>query len=224
MQLSLEQMVDRTVNSVQDFFKKEGTGHDWWHTHRVRMLALKIAIEESADPFIVEMAALLHDIGDYKFFRGNEQKGYKAIARFLQSLSLSPEATRKILNISANISYMKTLSGEDRSHKEKKSLEFMVVSDADRLDAMGAIGIARAFTYGGFYHRPIYDPNIPPNPDISQEEYKTTEGPSINHFYEKLLKLKDMMFTSYGRQLAQERHHFLELYLERFYAEWEGNK
>ena len=100
----------------------------------------------------------------------------------------------------------------------------MAVSDADKLDAIGAVGIARVFTYGGYYHRPIYDPNISPNPDISREEYMTTEAPSINHFYEKLLKLKDLMYTDYGKQLAQGRHRFLEKYLERFYAEWKGEK
>lgn len=224
MKISSEQIIELTEKFVHDFLQKEQTGHDWWHIQRVRKLSLKIAAEEKADFFIVEMAALLHDIGDYKFFGGNEQEGQKVAAQFLHSLSLSPNVTRKILNVTTNISYMKTLSEEDRSRKEKKSLEFMVVSDADRLDAMGAIGIARAFTYGGYYHRPIYDPNIPPNPKISREEYKTTEAPSINHFYEKLLKLKGTMYTSYGKQMAKGRHYFLEEYLKRFYAEWEGEK
>jgi uncharacterized protein len=224
MMISSEQIIELTEKFVHDFLQKEQTGHDWWHIQRVRKLSLKIAAEEKADFFIVEMAALLHDIGDYKFFGGNEQKGQKVVAQFLHSLSLSPKVTRKILNVTINVSYMKTLSEEEQFHKEKKSVEFMAVSDADRLDAMGAIGIARAFTYGGYYHRPIYDPNVPPNPNISREEYKTTEAPSINHFYEKLLKLKGMMYTSYGKQLAKERHYFLEEYLKRFYAEWEGEK
>ncbi len=224
MKISLAQAIDRTVNFVQDFFQKEETGHDWWHIQRVRTLALEIAAEEDADPFIVEMGALLHDIGDYKFFNGNEQQGQKVLAKFLHSLNLFPEVTRKILNIAINISYMKTLYKEKRFHKMQKSPEFMAVSDADRLDAMGAIGIARAFTFGGYYHRPIYNPDIPPNSDISREEYMTTESPSINHFYEKLLKLKEMMYTDYGKQLALGRHRFLEEYLERFYAEWEGKK
>ena len=224
MKLSFEQAIDRTVKFSQDFFQKEGTGHDWWHTQRVRKLALKIAGVEGADIFIVEMSALLHDIGDYKFFQGNEQQGQEILAQFLQSLSLPPKVVRKILYITANISYMKTLSTDKSIQTQYKSSEFMVVSDADRLDAMGAIGIARAFTYGGYYHRPIYNPDISPDPDISREEYKITEGPTINHFYEKLLKLKDMMYTSYGKKLAYGRHRFLEKYLERFYAEWEGEK
>jgi uncharacterized protein len=226
MKLSQKQSIDRAVNFARKFFQKEGTGHDWWHTQRVKNLALTIARNEGGDPFIVEMAALLHDIGDYKFFQGNEHQGQKIIAQFLDSLSLPPQMVHRILDITANVSYMKSLSEVESYQKEynNKDPEFMAVSDADRLDAMGAIGIARAFTYGGYYHRPIYDPSIPPNPDITREEYKTTDAPSINHFYEKLLKLKDMMVTSYGKQLAQGRHDFLEIYLERFYAEWEGKK
>jgi uncharacterized protein len=119
---------------------------------------------------------------------------------------------------------MKTLTGEKPFSDSRKSLEFMAVSDADRLDAIGAIGIARTFTYGGYYRRPIFDPDIPPNPNISQEEYITTEAPSINHFYEKLLKLKHMMYTDSGKKLAQGRHQFLKIYLEQFYAEWNGER
>ena len=219
-----EQLIDKTDRFVRDILRKEGTGHDWWHVQRVRKLSLKIAEKEKADLFIVEMAALLHDIGDYKFFGGNEELGQKVTSRFLQTLFLSPEVTRKILDITGHISFMKTLSNENSLPKEVRSPEFMAVSDADRLDAMGAIGIARTFTYGGYYHRLIYDPGIPANPDISREEYKTTKAPSINHFYEKLLKLKKLMYTSYGKQLAQGRHRFLELYLARFYEEWEGDK
>jgi len=119
---------------------------------------------------------------------------------------------------------MKTLSKNNNTDIKEKTIEFMVVSDADKLDAMGAIGIARTFTYGGYYHRPIYDPDIPLNPDISQEEYIITQAPSINHFYEKLLKLKDMMYTDYGKKIAIERHNFLMVYLEKFFSEWEGEK
>lgn len=224
MTINSKQIIKKTTDFVRDYFKKEGTGHDWWHTQRVRDLALKIAKHEEGDLFVVEMSALLHDIGDYKFFNGNEQQGQSVLAQFLHSLHLLPEITRNILDIAINISYMKTLTGEKPFSDSRKSPEFMAVSDADKLDAIGAIGIARAFTYGGYYHRPIYDPAIPPNPDISQEEYITTEAPSINHFYEKLLKLKDMMYTDYGKQLAQGRHRFLEEYLERFYAEWKGER
>ena len=170
------------------------------------------------------MAALLHDIGDYKFFDGDEKKGLEIVGRYLNSLSFEPPIIKKILDIINNTSFMKTLSQENNSAIEKKSPEFKSVSDADKLDAMGAIGIARVFTYGGYYHRPIYDPAIPPNPDISREEYKITENPSLNHFYEKLLKLKDMMYTSYGKKLATERHKFMVEYLMHFYQEWRGEK
>jgi uncharacterized protein len=224
MILSSNQIIEKTEKYVQDFFQREATGHDWWHTHRVRVIALKIAQEEGADPFIVEMAALLHDIGDYKFFAGDEKRGPDVVARYLHSLPLNSSLIKKIIAITKDISFMKTLSQKDKNGTDKKSLEFKAVSDADKLDAMGAIGIARAFTYGGYYHRPIYDPRIPPNPNISREEYKNTEGPSINHFYEKLLKLKDMMYTAYGKKLAQGRHDFLENYLNRFYKEWKGEK
>lgn len=218
------EIIKKTEELVQRFFRQEATGHDWWHTYRVRTLALKIAREEAADPFIVEMAALLHDIGDYKFSGGNKQKGEKLVSRYLHSLTLSTSFIKKILDITNNVSFMKTLSPADKPAEVQNSPEFKAVSDADRLDAMGAIGIARAFTYGGYYHRPIYDPAIPPNLNISQEEYKTTEGPSLNHFYEKLLKLKGTMLTSYGKKLAQDRHNFLVEYLARFYQEWDGKK
>ncbi len=224
MKLSSEQIKDRTEKFVQDFFRKEGTGHDWWHTYRVKNLALKIATEEGANAFIVEMSALLHDISDYKFFNGNEEKGQEVLEKFLNSLSLSSRIIRQILDITSHVSYMKSLSKEKYLPSNLKTVEFMAVNDADRLDAMGAIGIARAFTYGGYYHRPIYDPNIPPNIGISREEYKTTNAPSINHFYEKLLKLKDTMYTAYGKKLACGRHRFLEIYLEHFFAEWEGKR
>ena len=224
MRLDSNQIIEKTEKYVQDFFQQEATGHDWWHTHRVRKLALKIAKEERADLFIVEMAALLHDIGDYKFFDGDEKKGLEIVGRYLNSLSFELPIIKKILDIINNTSFMKTLSQENNSAIEKKSPEFKSVSDADKLDAMGAIGIARVFTYGGYYHRPIYDPAIPPNPDISREEYKITENPSLNHFYEKLLKLKDMMYTGYGKKLAIERHQFMVEYLMRFYQEWRGEK
>jgi uncharacterized protein len=222
MTVNSKQIIKETTNFVKAYFQKEGTGHDWWHTSRVKDLGLKIASNEGGNLFIVEMSALLHDVGDYKFFNGDKQKGADIVAKFLNSLKLPSKTIDTILEIATNISYMKTLSRDKSFFQNRKSPEFMAVSDADRLDAIGAIGIARVFTYGGYYHRPIYEPDIPPNPDISQEEYKTTDAPSINHFYEKLLKLKNMMYTSYGKKLAHDRHQFLEKYLERFYAEWEG--
>ena len=224
MKSGSKEIIEKTEKFVQDFFEQEATGHDWWHTHRVRKLALRIAREERANTFIVEMAALLHDIGDYKFSGGDEKKGQERVARYLNSLPLDSSLIQKILDITTNISFMKTLSRNGNSAIGEKSPEFKAVSDADKLDAMGAIGIARVFTYGGYYHRPIYDPAIPPNPDISREEYKITENPSLNHFYEKLFKLKDMMYTTYGKRLARGRHKFIEEYLKRFYQEWREEK
>jgi uncharacterized protein len=195
MSFNTEQIIAETISFVQDYFQLEYTGHDWWHTYRVWKLSKKIARAEKADLFVTEIAALLHDVGDYKFFNGDEEKGRKTIEKFLNSLNFSQDIASKILFICSNISYMKTLSKNDHVYLQEKSKEFMVVSDADKLDAMGAIGIARAFTYGGYYHRPIYDPDIPLNSDISQEEYIKTQAPSLNHFYEKLLLLKDKMNT-----------------------------
>jgi uncharacterized protein len=178
----------------------------------------------------VELAALLHDIGDYKFFQGDEEAGAAKVRKWLSSLEISPLLIDKIVEITSQISFMHTLPDKGK-RKDKKnssipiaivSKELMAVTDADRLDAMGAIGIARAFTYGGFFNRPIYDPNIKLNKSITKEEYKTTEAPSINHFYEKLLKLKDMMYTKLGRKMAKRRHRFLNLYLKQFFKEWKG--
>lgn len=222
--LSQQTIIEKSRQFVQDYFQLEGTGHDWWHTQRVCKMALKIAEKIQADPFIVEMAALFHDVGDYKFFQGNEKKGLLLINDFLDSLHLSPDVAQNIINIVEHVSFMKTLEHEQTSNSVKKSKAFMAVSDADRLDAMGAIGVARAFTYGGYYRRPIYDPNIPPVKNLSKDEYKTTQAPSINHFYEKLLKLKDMMVTDYAREIALGRDRFLRIFLEQFYSEWEGKR
>lgn len=224
MNINSVQAIAETISYVRDCFQRENTGHDWWHSFRVWKLAKKIARVEKADLFLVEMSALLHDVGDYKFFDGDEKKGREKIQNFLKTLNLSRTIVEKIIFICSNISYMKTLSKNNNTDIKEKTIEFMVVSDADKLDAMGAIGIARTFTYGGYYHRPIYDPDIPPNPDISQEEYIITQAPSVNHFYEKLLKLKDMMYTDYGKKIAIERHNFLMVYLEKFFSEWEGEK
>ena len=191
-------------------------------------MAKRIAQHEGADIFIVELASLLHDIGDYKFFQGDEEAGAVKVREWLSSLEISPSLIDKIVEITSQISFMHTLPDKDKRENKKNSAtptiskELMVVTDADRLDAMGAIGIARAFTYGGFFNRSIYDPAIKPSKFITKEEYKTTEAPSINHFYEKLLKLKDMMYTPLGKKMAKKRHRFLKLYLKEFFKEWKG--
>ncbi|MBU4350517.1 HD domain-containing protein [bacterium] len=223
-----QEIIKKTEYFVKETFNQDSTGHDWWHIHRVRSLAKRIAREEGADIFIVELAALLHDIGDYKFFRGDEEAGAVKVREWLSSLEIPPSLIDKIVEITSRISFMHTLPDKGK-RKDKKnssiptvSKELMAVTDADRLDAMGAIGIARTFTYGGFFNRPIYDPAIKPSKSITKKEYKITEAPSINHFYEKLLKLKNMMYTKLGRKMAKRRHRFLNLFLKEFFKEWKG--
>jgi len=222
----IKEIIDQTENFVKETLSKDSTGHDWWHVHRVINLAKRIAKEESADIFIVEMSALLHDIGDYKFFNGDEKAGSVIVRNWLSSLDIPASIIDKIVEITSQISFLHTLADEKVVAKKNFNLvlckELMVVTDADRLDAMGAIGIARVFTYGGNFKRPIYNPVIKPNKFITRHEYKTTTAPSINHFYEKLLKLKNMMYTKLGRKLAKRRHRFLNLYLKEFFKEWKG--
>ncbi len=225
-----QEIIKKTETFVKETLSKDSTGHDWWHIYRVRNLAKWIARHEGADIFIVELAALLHDIGDYKFFQGDEEAGAVKVREWLSSLEISPSLIDKIVQITSQISFMHTLPDNGKRKGKKNpststiSKELMEVTDADRLDAMGAIGIARAFAYGGFFNRPIYDPSIKASKSITKEEYKTTEAPSINHFYEKLLKLKDMMYTPLGRKMAKRRHRFLNLYLKQFFKEWKGKK
>jgi uncharacterized protein len=226
--MNKKEIIEKTEYFVKETLNKDSTGHDWWHIHRVRNLAKRIARHEGTDIFIVELAALLHDIGDYKFFQGDEEAGAAKVGEWLSSLEISPLLIDKIVEITSKISFMHTLPAKGKGIDKKNfpiptlSKELMAVTDADRLDAMGAIGIARAFTYGGFFNRPIYDPAIKPSKSITKEEYKITEAPSINHFYEKLLKLKDMMYTELGRKMAKRRHRFLNLYLKHFFKEWKG--
>lgn len=226
--MNKKEIIEKTELFVKETLGRDSTGHDWWHIHRVRNLAKRIALLEGADIFIVELAALLHDIGDYKFFQGAEEAGVAKVREWVSSLEISPSFIDKIVEITSRISFMHTLINKSEGGGKKNSAvltlsrELMAVTDADRLDAMGAIGIARAFTYGGFFNRPIYDPAIKPSKTITKEEYKTTEVPSINHFYEKLLKLKDMMHTKLGRKMAKRRHRFLNLFLKQFFKEWKG--
>lgn len=212
-------MVHRTEKFVKETLLDAEGGHDWMHAQRVRKLALYIASKENADLLIVELASLLHDIADSKFNDGDEEAGPVKAREFLLSLSLEEPVISKIENIIRNISF-KTQSDP---HKIQ-SIEFKTVQDADRLDAMGAIGIARAFNYGGYKNQPICDPEILPQLNMSKEEYKNSKGPTINHFYEKLLLLKDLMNTETGRKMAIRRHQFMEIYLEEFFKEynWPG--
>lgn len=194
-------------------------GHDWFHIQRVLNNALLIAKHEDVDVFVVQLGALLHDIADSKFHAGDDALGPSIARHFLCSINVEDTVVDHVVNIIAHISF-----AGGNAPQNFKSPELNVVQDADRLDAMGAIGIARAFNYGGFKNRLLYDPSIKPNLNMSKEEYKTSTAPTINHFYEKLLLLKDQMNTKTGRLIAKERHRFMEQFLKQFYAEWNGEK
>ena len=192
-------------------------GHDWWHIQRVWNTSLLIAKTEPVNLFVVELAALLHDIADSKFNGGDEEAGPLKAEAFLRSIEVDSSVIEQVVQIVRNISFKggNNLPGYT-------SAELQVVQDADRLDAMGAIGIARAFHYGGFKNRLLYHPDIQPNLKMTKEEYKNSDAPTINHFYEKLLLLKDRMNTPTGKALAIERHAFMEQFLARFEMEWNG--
>ena len=211
------------IKSTITFVKKElqgaEGGHDWFHIERVYKNSLLIASEEDVNILIVTLSALLHDIADSKFFNGDETVGPKKADQFLRTQDLSEENRRHIIKIIENISFK---GGNKIQDFHSKELD--VVQDADRLDAIGAIGIARTFNYGGFKNRKLYDPSIKANLEMTPSEYKTSEAPTINHFYEKLLLLKERMNTEAGRRIAQERHAFMEQFLKQFYAEWRGER
>ena len=204
----------RTAEFVRSEMAAFDGSHDWQHIRRVCNLAQYIGKEEKADLQIVQLAALLHDVGDHKFQNNSDQDPAVRIGCLLDSLTISPSEKEHILRIIEHVSFGK------ENKEDFYSLELACVQDADRLDAIGAIGIARTFHYGGYKGFPIYDPDIPPRPDQSKEAYRKSKAPTINHFYEKLLLLKDKMQTDTGRSMAQDRHNFLLLYLEHFKNEW----
>lgn len=212
-------IIDATQAYVKQELKNAEGGHDWFHTERVYKNALLIAKNEDVNLFVVQLAALLHDIADSKFHDGDDTIGPKKAALFLQSQDISEENIGHIVQIIANVSY-KGGNVQQTFH----SKELNVVQDADRLDSIGAVGIARTFNYGGFKNRKLYDPAIPPKLHMTPAEYKTSTAPTINHFYEKLLVLKDAMHTQTARKIAEERHQFMELFLRQFYDEWEGKR
>ena len=217
MQPDKEKIIILTEEFVKETLNNAEGGHDWWHIYRVRKLAMHIAEKEEADLFIMELAALLHDIADPKFHDGNEETGPRLAQEFLKSLNVDKEIIQHIDAIIRNISFHKTFEA-----KTFDSSELQVVQDADRLDAIGAIGIARTFNYGGHKNFPLYDPDIKPDLHLTKEAYKNSKAPTLNHFYEKLFLLKDMMNTVTGRKTAEERHRFMEAFVERFLKEWEG--
>jgi len=212
------QILSNTENFVRQQMMNAEGGHDWWHVFRVWKTARKIALQENVNLFVVELAALLHDIADPKFHDGNEEIGPEMAMNFLQEQNVEPEIVNHVVNIIKNMSFKNSLGTLDFRSKEMD-----VVQDADRLDAIGAIGIARAFNYGGFKNRPLYDPAVKPSFSMTKEEYKKGNSPTINHFYEKLLLLKDKMNTQTGKMLAEQRHRFMEEFLSRFFEEWGDN-
>ncbi len=193
-------------------------GHDFHHLRRVRALALRLAAPLGADPFVTAMAAWLHDVADPKL-NADAQAGRRALEAFLDDCGLPAERRAKVEDVVERVSFGKELDGDARP----KSPELMAVQDADRLDAIGALGIARAFAYGGSKGQPMYDPDLPPRRDLDHGSYRSGKSTSVNHFHEKLLTLKGRLNTEAARAIAEERHRFMEAFLERFLAEWEGN-
>ena len=213
------QIINNTIVFVKDKLTNAESGHDWFHIERVYKNALLIAEEEECDLTVVKLAALLHDIADSKFNHGDDTIGPKLIHKFLTENNLDSDLVDKIIYIVENMSFKHSFHFD-----QEKSLEFQIVQDADRLDAIGAIGIARAFSYGGFKGHIFYNPEVKPQQFTDSEQYKKATTPTINHFYEKLLLLKDQMNTTEGKLLAEERHAFMLDFLEQFYNEWEGKK
>jgi uncharacterized protein len=215
--MNTQQIIKNTEEFVKNALKDAEGGHDWFHVLRVWNNAKLISKNENVDEFVVELGALLHDIADSKFHDGDEKIGPKIAREFLKSQKVDDSVINHIENIINNISF----KGGNFEQKFN-SPELEVIQDADRLDAIGAVGIARCFNYGGFKNRPLYNPEITPNLNQSKEAYKNSEAPTINHFYEKLLLLKDRMNTVTGREIASDRHQYMEHFLKQFYDEWDG--
>jgi len=209
-----QEQINRTESFVREVLEGEGSGHDWWHIHRVRNNALNIAKKYEVDIFTIELAALLHDIADHKFHNGDETIGLRKAQEWLKSIDVSEDIIQNVLEIMSQMSYS--------SGQIPNTLEGKIVQDADRIDAIGAIGIARTFAYGGFKKREIYNPNITPVKEQTLEAYKKNTDPTLNHFYDKLLKLKDMMNTEEAKSIAEKRHKYMEGFLAQFYAEWDA--
>jgi uncharacterized protein len=211
-------LINKTILFVKEKLANAEGGHDWFHIQRVYKNALLIARGETCDETVVKLGALLHDIADSKFHNGDETVGPKVACDFLESEGVSEDIITHVIQIIDNISFK-----GGNNEKRFTSIELDIVQDADRLDAIGAIGIARAFNYGGFKNRTMHDPQIAPKMNMTKEEYKNSHAPTINHFYEKLLLLKDKMNTQTGKQIAEQRHLYMQGFLSQFYAEWDGD-
>lgn len=217
MSINKEDVIQKTICFVKNTLYEAEWGHDWWHIFRVWKLSKNIAKTENVDNFIVELGALLHDIADYKFYDWDEKIGPLKARNFLSSLSVQEDIIIHVENIISNISFKWW-----KNIQKFKSPELDVIQDADRLDAVGAIWIARTFNYGGYKGREIYNPEIKANLNMSEEEYKNNKSPTLNHFYEKLLLLKDKMNTKTWKSMIEHRHKFMEQFLDEFYKEWDG--
>lgn len=215
--MSKKEILSKTEAYVRNKLEGEGSGHDWWHIHRVRNTALKLGIEENANLFVVELAALLHDIADHKFHGGDEEIGPATAREWLTKLNVDESIINHVCEIIRDVSF----KGAE-VETPMKTIEGKVVQDADRLDAIGAIGIARTFAYGGYKGRELYNPDIKTESHNSFDSYKKSTGPTINHFYEKLFLLKGRMNTESGRKLAEQRHQFMKEFVDRFLEEWDG--
>lgn len=215
--MSTEHIIEQTIQFVKQELKDAEGGHDWWHIYRVWNNAKKIAENEDCDLLTVELGALLHDIADYKFNGGDETVGPRKARSFLSDIGVKESTIEAVEQIIKNISFK---GGNIQRTYSSKELD--IVQDADRLDAIGAIGVARTFNYGGYKNRPMYDPTVEPRENMSKEEYKSVSAPTLNHFYEKLFRLKDLMNTSAAKILAEERHLFMEQFVNRFKQEFNG--
>lgn len=219
MNCAQEDILEATADHIRQLVAGDSSGHDWHHIERVWKTAVTIGRGEGADLYVVQLAALLHDIADWKFHGGDESAGPRAARDWLARFNVEEPIVEHVCEIIASLSF----KGAGVA-TPMRTLEGQVVQDADRLDAVGAVGIARAFAYGGHKGRAMYDPAIPPTPHDSFGAYKKNAGPTINHFYEKLLLLKDRMNTAAGARLAAARHQFMEQFLEQFFAEWNGSR
>ena len=221
-----QEIIANTATFVKSILKDAEGGHDWFHILRVWNNAKQLAKYEKVDMFVTELGVLLHDIADSKFHNGDETIGPRIAREFLESQQVDSSIITHIEKIISNISYKSSLPSNKNQNNTSQftSPELDLIQDADRLDAIGAIGIARCFNYGGFKNRPLHNPKIQPNINQSKESYKNSNAPTINHFYEKLLLLKDKMNTKTGQRMAIERHNYMEQFLEQFYAEWNGKK
>ena len=214
--MTSEEIIKKTIVFVKKTLENAEGGHDWFHVERVYKNSLLIAKTEPVNLFIVSLGALLHDIADSKFHNGDETVGPRLARAFLFKMNVDSTVIEHVIAIIENISFKSSL-GNATSFQSK---ELDIIQDADRLDAIGAIGIARTFNFGGFKNRAIYDPEITPNLNLTKVEYKTSTAPTINHFYEKLLLLKDRLNTSSAKEIAEQRHQFMEMFLCQFYKEW----